>query len=180
MICNFIKRYCSKRDKIKVEKATVGIDEALCYTKSSEYPEPLKNAINEVGTKEFPGENHNPKIIEYHKSCELRAKTDEISWCSAFVNWCFLQSEDDSRTKSAAAISWAKWGEETNDPRIGDIVVFRRVGSSWRGHVGFYVGRKKGKILVLGGNQGNKVSFQWYPETGKSIYLFQFRSNRKS
>ena len=178
MICEYLKRFCEKREKIKIVKATVETDRALSGTFTPDYSEAFKIAINEVGVKEYSGENHNPKIIEYHKACELKARSDEISWCSAFVNWCFLKSQDDSRARSAAAISWAKWGEEINDPKIGDIVVFRRVGSSWRGHVGFYVGQDDKRILVLGGNQGNSVSFQWYPKRGKSLYLFQFRSSR--
>lgn len=180
MICEFIKKYCEKKEKKKIEKATVkDTSEALFLTNMNDYSEPFKNAINEVGIKEHPGENHNPRIVEYHQACDLRAKSDEISWCSAFVNWCFQQAGLEG-TKSAAAISWSKWGNNVREPRIGDIVVFRRVDSSWRGHVGFYVGQDGERILVLGGNQGNEVSFQWYPKKGKSIYFFQFRSIREN
>lgn len=176
MICELLKKYCEKRNKIKIQKATIEPKDALKGIPVSTVPKWFSIAVGEIGIKEFPGERHNPRIVEYHKSCDLKAKTDEIAWCSAFVNWCFMKSGMDFRTRSAAAISWREWGNETNEPRVGDIVVFRRVGSSWRGHVGFFVGQDEKNVLVLGGNQGNAVSFQWYPKRGKSIYLFQYRS----
>ena len=178
MICEFLKKFCEKREKLKLKKSIVDPDEALFLTNTNHYSEPFKQALSQVGIKEYPGENHNPRIIEYHKSCELRAKSDEISWCSAFMNWCFEKAEI-VRTKSAAAISWTKWGKETNEPRIGDVVVFRRVDSSWRGHVGFFVGEDKTRVLVLGGNQNNEVSFQWFPKRGRKLYLFQYRTMRE-
>ena len=177
MICELIKNFCGKREKIKVDKSTVETDEALFGTFYGDYTPAFRAAVNEVGIKEYSGENQNPRIIEYHKACELKAKTDEIAWCSAFVNWCMLQVGE-IRTESAAAISWTKWGKETNEPRIGDIVVFRRTDSSWRGHVGFYVAQDEKRVLVLGGNQRNEVSFQWYQKKTSKLYLFQYRSMR--
>lgn len=176
MICEFLKRFCEKRQKLKIKKATIEPNEAMKKIPLAEIPKWFRIAIGEIGIKEHPGDQHNPRIVEYHKACDLKAKTDEISWCSAFVNWCFLKSGIDLRTRSAAAISWAKWGVKVEQPKVGDIVVFRRVDSSWRGHVGFFVASDEKRVLVLGGNQNNEVSFQWYPKKGKSIYLFQFRS----
>ena len=175
MICNFFKKLCEKREIKKIEKATVKpVDVPL--PPIATFPKWFTVALNEIGVKEFPGEKHNPRIVEYHQSCDLKAKTDEIAWCSAFVNWCFLKSGIDFRTRSAASSSWRKWGRETNDPKIGDIVIFRRVDSDWRGHVGFFVAKDENRILVLGGNQGDEVCFQWYKyKTGK-LDFFQFRS----
>ena len=174
-ICGIIQKFCAKREKIKIEKSIVSSGLALCETNISEYSESFKIAINEIGIKEHPGENHNPRIVEYHKACELKAKSDEISWCSAFMNWCHMKSGNENRSHSATAISWAKVGSKVDEPKVGDIAIFRRVGSSWRGHVGFYVAQDEKRVLVLGGNQNNEVCFQWYPKQGKSIYLFQFR-----
>lgn len=176
MICELIQKYCSKRVKIKIKKATEKPEDAMRRFPVSEIPKWFRIAIEEIGIKEHPGENHNPRIIEYHKSCELRAKTDEIAWCSAFVNWCFLKSGVDFRTRSAAAISWSKWGNHVETPKVGDVVVFRRVDSDWRGHVGFFVASNKDSILVLGGNQGNQVSFQWYSKRGTKLHFHQYRS----
>lgn len=175
MICEFLKKFCEKKEKIKIEKKTIEPDEAMKSIIMSEVPAYFKIAMGEIGIKEFQGEKHNPRIVEYHQSCDLKAKTDEISWCSAFVNWCMMKSNIE-RTKSAAAISWREWGNETNEPKIGDVAVFRRVDSNWRGHVGFFVAQNERDVLILGGNQRNEVSFQWYPKRGKSIFLFQYRS----
>jgi uncharacterized protein (TIGR02594 family) len=138
-------------------------------------PKHLEIAFKEFGVEEIPGEKHNPRILEYHSTCTLDAKDDETSWCSAFLNWVMMKANL-KQTRSAMAISWQNVGVETNEPKIGDIVIFRRVDSSWRGHVGLFMGEKEGKILLFGGNQGNRVGLQWYSRRGKLLYLFQFRS----
>lgn len=171
MINNLFEKLFARKNYVEIDST-----EALKETKSADFPPWFKIALGELGIKEFAGENHNPRIIEYHKSCDLKAKTDEISWCSAFVNWCFLQSGFDYRTKSAAAISWRKWGNETNKPKIGDVVVFKRSDSEWRGHVAFYVAEDEKRILCLGGNQGDAVSFQWYNKRGNKLDLLCIRS----
>lgn len=141
----------------------------------SQIPKWFEIALNEIGTKEIQGKDHNERIIEYHSTTTLKAQEDEISWCSSFVNWCLKQCGVD-HTKSAAARSWEKWGEKIDEPKIGDIVVFRRVDSSWAGHVGFFVAQDKERILVLGGNQSNDVCFQWYKKSGSSLFFYQFRA----
>lgn len=173
-----ISKLLAYLEQKRIDKATVKPDEVLEFINSADIPCELRSGLGEIGIKEHPGQNHNPRIVEYHQTCDLRAKADEISWCSAFVNWCFAQCQNDSRTKSAAAISWAKWGKETKDPRIGDIVVFKRIDSTWQGHVGFFIGHNDHSILVFGGNQGNSVSFQWYKKQGKNLRFFQYRTSR--
>ena len=53
--------------------------------------------------------------------------------------------------------SWLQLGREDQRPRApAAVVVFEREGG---GHVGFAVAQdQRGRLLVLGGNQGNKVS----------------------
>jgi len=65
--------------------------------------------------------------------------------------------------QSPAARSWLKWGKPVSKPLPGDVAVFwRESPSSWKGHVGFYLGEVGGYVVVLGGNQGNKVSVRYY------------------
>ena len=54
------------------------------------------------------------------------------------------------------AKAWADWGSPLAAPEHGCVVVFERAGG---GHVGFVVGRTStsGNLMVLGGNQGNRV-----------------------
>lgn len=119
----------------------------------------LDVARAEFNQKEIEGLRHNPRIIEYHATTTLRATTDEVAWCASFVGWCLLKAGLPS-TRSAAAISYATYGTPVETPQEGCIAVFSRVGGN---HVGFYVGEDaQGRILVLGGNQGNKVSIAPY------------------
>lgn len=121
-------------------------------------------AIKEFGITEDPIKQ-NPRIIEYHSATSLKASTDEISWCAAFVNWCLNQKKIKG-TGLANARSFLKWGEETTRPTLGDICVFwRGKKDSWQGHVGFYAGETNTHIIVFGGNQDNRVCFKLYPKT---------------
>lgn len=99
----------------------------------------------------------NPRIIEYHATTKLKATSDEVPWCSSFVNWVMAQAKYPT-TKSAAAKSWLEYGREAI-PQFGVIAVFRRKGGH---HVGFYVGETATAVRILGGNQSNEVSVRLY------------------
>ncbi|MBK8531074.1 MAG: TIGR02594 family protein [Flavobacteriales bacterium] len=122
----------------------------------------LKIARAEIGVNEFPGPDHNPRVLEYFKTCTFKATTDETPWCSAFVNWCITKSGSKG-TDSAAARSWLTWGKSLVDPVPGCVVVFKRGTSPTSGHVAFFLEKRGTGILVLGGNQSNSVSITSYP-----------------
>lgn len=115
-------------------------------------------ALAELGQAEVPGGEHNRRILEYHARTSLRAKTDETPWCASYVSWVLEQSEIIS-AHSARAMDYATWGQPLATPALGCVVVLRRTGG---GHVGFWMGERDGKVLVLGGNQGNRVSIAPY------------------
>ncbi len=48
----------------------------------------MKIALAELGVHEnsLPG-HQNQRIIQYHAATSLKAQTDEVPWCSSFVNW---------------------------------------------------------------------------------------------
>lgn len=125
----------------------------------------LKIAFNELGTEEIPGDQHNPQILKYAKETGIEGMvTDEIPWCSSFVNWvawkCGLQYSG-----QANARSWLNIGKRTTAPEPGDVVVFwREHPQSWKGHVGFFLGASPDntRVYCLGGNQGNRVSVSAY------------------
>lgn len=121
-------------------------------------------ARKELGVKEIAGTKHNPRILEYHKSCRGGdVLDDETPWCSSFANFIMLKAGLMGSGKRNAR-SWLTWGQELQKPVPGCIVVFWRDSpKSAKGHVGFYVGGQGGEILVLGGNQGNAVSVTTYP-----------------
>lgn len=124
-------------------------------------------ARGELGTEEVPGPVHNDKILSWFKKVGHDIKDDETSWCAAFLG-AMLEDAGLPSTKALTARSYLKWGEEVplSEAKTGDIVVFWRISpTSWQGHAGFFNDRKDGKIYVLGGNQGNKVSVAPYAET---------------
>lgn len=129
-----------------------------------EEPAWLKTARAEIGIREFPGPEHNPRILEYFKTCTYKATTDETPWCSAFVNWCISRSGIEG-TNSAAARSWKNWGQGLSAPEPGCLVVFDRSdpNNAQAAHVAFYLETRGTGILVLGGNQSNSVCIASYP-----------------
>jgi uncharacterized protein (TIGR02594 family) len=96
-------------------------------------------------------------------------------WCAAFVNAVLKESNmenlhDINHTAPLMARSFLDWGEPVDNPQPGDVVVFPRGNSDWKGHVGFYVGWQRtedGKVYwkILGGNQNDSVSIDLYRST---------------
>lgn len=81
-----------------------------------------------------------------------------VAWCAAFVN-AVLGKMGIEGTDSLAARSFLKFGEETNEPRKGDIVVLSRGSNQAQGHVGFFEKfNEDGSVQILGGNQSNAVT----------------------
>lgn len=121
-------------------------------------------AMREKGQREISGGRHNPRILQYHATTTLRATTDETPWCSAFVNWCLLQTGI-TGTNSAAAKSWAEWGKPSA-AIPGAITVLQDLkatsGSGY--HVAFLVQDAGAHYLLLGGNQHNEVRTSKYPK----------------
>ncbi len=120
-------------------------------------------AEEELGQSERPGKDHNPRILEYGKPLGLTwFKADEIAWCGIFVGWC-LERAGIHSTRSAMARSYEKYGTRLKEPVPGCIAVLNRPGGlGWQGHVGFFLELKSDRVLLLGGNQGDKVSKAWF------------------
>ena len=91
-------------------------------------------------------------------------------WCAAFVN-AILEINNIPGSSSVSNVplmarSFLNWGEEIhpNDIQYGDVVIFPRGNSEWKGHVGFYAGTfvQTGEWIILGGNQNNEVKYSLY------------------
>ena len=140
----------------------------------------LKIAFNELGTEEIVGSQHNPEILKYASETGIGGvTTDEIPWCSTFVNWVTWKAGL-QYSKKANARSWLNVGIKTTSPEPGDIVVFWR-GSpqSWKGHVALFLGFSKNlkRVYCIGGNQGNRVSVSAYRTN--TILSFQRLADEK-
>jgi uncharacterized protein (TIGR02594 family) len=117
-----------------------------------------------VGLAEVAGAVDNAQIDAFLRLDQPESGLkDETPWCSAFVNWIswLLRLP---RSKSLAARSSLSIGIPVNldDAEAGfDIVIlWRDSPTAATGHVGFYAGREGENVLVLGGNQNNRVSIQ--------------------
>lgn len=123
-------------------------------------------ALSQYGVTEIPGTQHNKTIVNYAKEIgHTEINDDETAWCSIFANWVAMNAGYE-RSNKLNARSWLNVGTKTNEPVLGDIVVFwRDTPESWKGHVAFYIKEDKDKVWVLGGNQSNSVSITTYPKS---------------
>lgn len=113
-------------------------------------------AQGELGQREIPGADNNPRIIEYLASTNfVGEKNDEIPWTSAFANWAFEKAGMQG-TGSTNPFRWLKWGVQLKEPRLGALVLQARpngVPSAC-----FFVRQTEDSILCLGGNVDDAVS----------------------
>ena len=120
----------------------------------------IEEAKKHLGVAEIPGVTHNPLILQMWKAIKRGGiKTDEVPWCAAFVGFC-LENVGIQSSRYESAKSYLTWGLGMAVPFYGCVVVFDGGPSRpGMGHVGFVVGKDKmGRLIVRGGNQGNKVS----------------------
>lgn len=115
-----------------------------------------------VGLHEISGAEHAQEIIDMWRAIKRSGiQSDEVPWCAAFVGAC-LERAGIRSSRFESAKSYLEWGVRLAGPAHGCIVVFSREGG---GHVGFVVGQdESGRLLVLGGNQGDQVSVKAFPQ----------------
>ncbi len=143
-------------------------------------PRWIQIAGKELGIREYSGSSsHNPRVLTFissvpalhnvwrNKAKKIRAsEADETAWCGCFVNWCLHQAglKGYPGIDGGRARKWVNHGTKLplKEPRYGAItVVYTKITDRKTGktkgthHVGFYVGMKRGAVVLLGGNQEN-------------------------
>ncbi len=119
-------------------------------------PEWLQYARKFLDLREIPGSEDNPVIVDWLIKLRAWWRDDDTPWCGVYVAHCFAAFGLAIPVHWYRAKGWLDWGRIVDFPAVGSVVVFERKGG---GHVGFVVGRDAdGHLMVLGGNQGNKVS----------------------
>lgn len=121
-----------------------------------------------IGLAEVPGPDSDPRILAMIREWLPDATDDStISWCGAFVAHVLARFDLSVAREPLVARSWRSvFPAVTGPPEEGDLVVlWRESPTSWKGHVGFWAGAREGVVLVLGGNQSNKVSVAPFPES---------------
>lgn len=131
-----------------------------------------------IGTTEIKGAKHNETVLALWQSAFEATdqpipavfKNDETAWCGGFVGFVMANVGLTQHIPSAfpMARAWATAGTKLEKPAYGCVVVFTRSGG---GHVGFVVGKDKfGNLMVLGGNQSDKVSIVPFAKTRAIAY----------
>ena len=102
----------------------------------------------------------NPLVVTFFSATSSPANSDMVPWCAAFANWCLERSgRTGSRSAASQSFLTSKAFKKTDDPKVGDLVVFtcydnvtgKSVGL---GHVTFVKERPaNGRVKVVGGNQ---------------------------
>lgn len=118
----------------------------------------IEAAGRHVGVQEWPGAKSNPAVEVFFARAGHPGLTDDVPWCAAFVG-AVLAECGVTGTGSLMARSYARWGVEVarSDAMPGDVVVFPR-GQPPSGHVGFFVRYEGDRVIIRGGNQGDRVS----------------------
>jgi uncharacterized protein (TIGR02594 family) len=116
----------------------------------------LEIARKDIGLREIPGAPTAPKIAGWLQSLGAWWRDDETPWCGVAVA-AWMQGAGVAYPKAYyRAKAWLDWGHVIAEPAVGCVVVFEREGG---GHVGIVTGYdQRGRLMVLGGNQGNAVS----------------------
>jgi uncharacterized protein (TIGR02594 family) len=141
-------------------------------------------ALGELGVAEYPGDEHNPRILEYHAATTLHsaaALTDEAAYCGSFMAWvwgCVGMTPPD---KAFRARSWLKAGAVAGEPELGDVCVVKRrkqgsdvrTGSRGGWHVGQYVNRTRGGIILLSANVGDRVGIDFFSSRRWDVKAFR-------
>lgn len=99
---------------------------------------------------------HNSKLRRY-----LGVNPRKTPWCGAFVGTVAKRAGKSVPNGYMRAASWKRAGKAVSlkNAKKGDVVVVR---TKYGHHVGFYAGRKNGRVQLLGGNQSNRVQISNY------------------
>jgi len=132
-------------------------------------------ARGELGVKEATGNNDGKDVEKYLKSGGIEAGSP---WCGSFVNWTMLESKikvNGVKENPNWALNWRGFGQKLSKPAFGAIATMKRTEG---GHVGFVAGiTSSGKIVLLGGNQGDMVKYESFTKDMQFNYPNGFIPN---
>lgn len=126
----------------------------------------IAEARQHIGLTETVGAKHNTTIVAWVKDLGGWWAEDETPWCGVFIAHCLKSAGIKYPQHWYRALAYADetLATKLSNPAYGCVAVKKRKGG---GHVCFIVGRdeKTGKLLCLGGNQGNAVNIRLYNES---------------
>ena len=124
-------------------------------------------AKKDIGQSETLGPNDSPWIRSMLANMGASWLVGQ-PWCGgAMAKWMKSCGLEPPKAWYRAK-AWADWGAPLYGPAQGCVVVFSRTGG---GHVGIVVGETDtGKLLVLGGNQGDQVKISAFDRSRVTAY----------
>ena len=138
----------------------------------------INEAQKYIGLKEIKGKDTNLTIKSWLSNLRSWWSDDETPWCGTFAAHCIKSAGYGLPKHWYRAKDWLNWGQSIMEPCYGCIVVFTRDGG---GHVGFVVGKdSKDRLMVLGGNQGDKVSIVPFEKSRVSGYCMPVGYSQKT
>jgi uncharacterized protein (TIGR02594 family) len=130
-------------------------------------PSWLSEARRDLGQRETLGPNDSPWIRRMLERLGAKWLLGQ-PWCGGAVAEWMQACAVDIPKHWYRARAWADWGQHLERPAHGCVVVFERQGG---GHVGLVVGEDlSGRLLVLGGNQGDAVNVRAFPRARVLAY----------
>lgn len=120
-------------------------------------PRMVEEGLKLHGTIETPGQGNNPTIMAWAAETGLQRiyTADSVPWCGLFMAVVAKRAGKSLPSSPLWALSWSQWGQAGGQPRLGDVLTFKRDGG---GHVAMYVGEDQFCYHVLGGNQSDAVT----------------------
>lgn len=111
------------------------------------------------GMKTDPAYDKKRRSFDITSTYESGGHGEITAWCAAFVNWCLSQTGV-PHLGYATAKSWLEFGTPVTHPVYGCVTIIKPSSStgSTTGHVAFFVEYRGDRVVLLGGNQGDKVS----------------------
>lgn len=120
-------------------------------------PKMVTEGLKLYGTHEAPGSVNSPTIMAWAKETGLDRDgytADSVPWCGLFLALIAQRAGYPFPKHPLWALNWQTFGERSNQPLLGDVLVFVRTGG---GHVGLYIGEDKEAYHCLGGNTSDAV-----------------------
>ncbi|MCP2041535.1 uncharacterized protein (TIGR02594 family) [Neisseria sp. HSC-16F19] len=136
----------------------------------------IAEARKHIGLHEKVNGRSNPVILQWLKNMGQYSNEHRAWWAESDTPWCGLFVGHVlgvcGRYVTKNWFRASAWNDtamtKLTKPAYGCIVTFTRTGG---GHVGFVVGQDKaGRLLVLGGNQGNRVSIAAFDKSRVTGY----------
>jgi uncharacterized protein (TIGR02594 family) len=130
------------------------------------------------GVKSDPVYNKKGRSYDIDPTHESGGYGRITAWCAAFVNWCLSQAGV-PHLGYATAKSWLEFGTPVAYPVFGCLTIIKPSSStgSTTGHVAFFVESRGNKVVLLGGNQGDKVSEVEFRESNVLGYRWPTKVN---